>query len=89
MNHSHSLNISSYIFFLSLLITPFFLIGQNDYLKPYIPFDSCDLSTHPELKIRVWVHIIQKSPENPENLTLILSTLSKINLIGLIVYTAT
>ena len=70
MNHSHSLNISSYIFFLFAFLTPFFFKGQNDYLKPYIPFDSCDISTHPELKIRVWVHIIQKSPENPENLTL-------------------
>ena len=36
MNHSHNLIISSYIFFLFVIITPFFLKGQNDYLKPYI-----------------------------------------------------
>ena len=68
MNHSYILNISRYIF-LSILTIPFTLNSQNEYLTPYIPFDSCNLSTHPELEIRVWVHVIQKSNDNPENLT--------------------
>ena len=68
MNHSCSLNISRYLFLL-ILIIPFSLNSQNEYLTPYIPFDSCNLSTHPELEIRVWVHVIQKSNDNPENLT--------------------
>ena len=68
MYHYYKLNITKYLFLL-ILIIPFSLKSQNDYLKPYIPFDSCDLRTHPELEIRVWVHIIQKSTENPENLT--------------------
>ena len=68
MNHSCSLNISRYLFLLILTI-PFSLNSQNEYLTPYIPFDSCNLSTHPELEIRVWVHVIQKSNDNPENLT--------------------
>ncbi|MAE15001.1 MAG: hypothetical protein CL821_05370 [Crocinitomicaceae bacterium] len=68
MNHPYSLNISKYLFLL-ILIIPFSLNSQNEYLTPYIPFDSCNLSTHPELEIRVWVHVIQKSNDNPENLT--------------------
>ena len=68
MNHSYILNISRYLFLLILTI-PFSLNSQYEYLKPYIPFDSCNLSTHTELEIRVWVHVIQKSNDNPENLT--------------------
>ena len=68
MNHPYSLNISKYLFLL-ILIIPFSLISQNEYLTPYIPFDSCSLSTHPKLEIRVWAHVIQKSTDNPENLT--------------------
>ena len=66
MNHSYILNISRY-FFIDSNYT-FSLNSQYEYLKPYIP-DSCNLSTHPELEIRVWVHVIQKSNDNPENLT--------------------
>ncbi|PDH47915.1 MAG: hypothetical protein CND37_04505, partial [Bacteroidetes bacterium MED-G20] len=43
--------------------------SQNDYLKPYIPYDSCELITHPVLELRVWIHIVQKSTDHPENLT--------------------
>ena len=68
MIHSCNLKISRYLF-LVILIIPLSLNSQNDYLKPYIPYDSCELITHPVLELRVWIHIVQKSTDHPENLT--------------------
>jgi len=45
------------------------LIGQYEYLQPYIPYDSCDFNSHPIIEIKLWIHIVQKDKKNPENLT--------------------
>jgi hypothetical protein len=69
MRKNCKLNITRY-FYLFFLIVPLSINSQKDYLKQYIPFDSCDLISHPILEFRIWVHVIQKSAENPENLTI-------------------
>ncbi|MDG2343951.1 MAG: hypothetical protein P8L23_05180 [Flavobacteriales bacterium] len=51
------------------LLSPSVIFGQSSNLNQYIPFDNTHLSTHPELIIKTWVHIIQKENDNPENLT--------------------
>jgi len=43
--------------------------AQFDYLNAYIPYDSCNTTTHPILEIKTWVHIIQKSKNDPQNIT--------------------
>ena len=45
------------------------LIGQYEYLHPYIPYDSCNFDSHPIIEIKLWIHILQKDKKNPENLT--------------------
>ena len=61
------------LFFLASLIcftTNLFIIyGQNEYLKKYIPHANTSLETHPELIIKTWIHVIQKSNNEPYNLT--------------------
>ena len=47
-----------------------FANAQDDYLKPYIPYDSCDFDSHPIINIKLWIHIIQKSAKEPKNLTI-------------------
>ena len=52
-----------------LLVLPGFILGQNNHLESYIPFDTCKFSSHPVLKIKVWVHVLQQSAETPKNIT--------------------
>ena len=52
-----------------LLLLPGFILAQNNDLESYIPFDTCKFSSHPILKIKVWVHVLQQSAENPKNIT--------------------
>ena len=52
-----------------LLLLPGFILAQNNDLESYIPFDTCKFSSHPILKIKVWVHVLQQSEENPKNIT--------------------
>jgi len=52
-----------------LLLLPGFILAQNNDLESYIPFDTCKSSSHPILKIKVWVHVLQQSAENPKNIT--------------------
>ena len=47
-----------------------FANAQDDYLKPYIPYDSCDFDSHPIINIKLWIHVIQKSAKEPKNLTI-------------------
>jgi hypothetical protein len=59
--------------FKKIFLLPLFIYtvikGQNNYLNQYIPYDSCSLNSHPILEINVWVHVLQKSKETPDNLT--------------------
>ena len=45
--------------------------GQAHYenLKDYIPFENTSLETHPVITIKVHVHVIQQSENNPQNIT--------------------
>ena len=45
--------------------------GQADYenLKDYIPFENTSVETHPVITIKVHVHVIQQSENNPQNIT--------------------
>jgi hypothetical protein len=52
-----------------LLLLPGFILGQNNHLESYIPFDTCKLSCHPILEIKVWVHVLHQSAETPKNIT--------------------
>ena len=52
-----------------LLILPGFILGQNNHLENYIPFDTCKFSSHPILEIKVWVHVLQQSAETPKNIS--------------------
>ena len=52
-----------------LLLLPGLILGQNNHLESYIPFDSCKFSSHPILEIKVWVHVLQQSAETPKNIT--------------------
>ena len=52
-----------------LLLLPGFILGQNNHLESYIPFDTCKFSSHPILEIKVWVHVLQQSAETPKNIT--------------------
>jgi hypothetical protein len=52
-----------------LLLLPGLILGQNNLLESYIPFDTCKFSSHPILEIKVWVHVLQQSAENPKNIT--------------------
>ena len=52
-----------------LLILPGFILGQNNHLESYIPFDTCKFSSHPILEIKVWVHVLQQSAETPKNIS--------------------
>ena len=55
----------------SLLVCYSILInGQNDILTSYIPYDTCDLNSHPVLNIKLWIHIVQESFKNANNLTI-------------------
>ncbi len=51
-----------------LLLLPGFILGQNNHLKSYIPFDTCKFSSHPILEIKVWAHVLQQSSETPKNI---------------------
>ena len=53
--------------FLCLICISFY--SQIDYLKNYIPYDTSSYSTHPIIKIKTWIHIVQKSKIDPKNLT--------------------
>jgi len=48
-----------------------FSFGQTDYekLKDFIPFENTSLETHPIITIKVHVHVIQRSEDNPQNLS--------------------
>ncbi len=59
----------SIIVILSFQFNNFHIRTQSDYIEEYIPYDNTNLITHPELLIKTWVHIIQKSNNHPENLT--------------------
>jgi len=52
-----------------LLLLPGFMLAQNNDLESYIPFDTCKFSSHPILKIKVWVHVLHQSAEDPKNIT--------------------
>ena len=52
-----------------LLLLPGFILAQNNHIESYIPFDTCKFSSHPILEIKVWVHVLQQSAENPKNIT--------------------
>ena len=55
----------------SLLVCYSILInGQNDNLTSYIPHDTCDLDSHPVINIKLWIHIVQESFKNANNLTI-------------------
>tara|TARA_B100001287_G_scaffold226866_1_gene196694 strand:+ start:14842 stop:16185 length:1344 start_codon:yes stop_codon:yes gene_type:complete len=43
--------------------------SQFGYLNKYIPYDSLSYTTHPLVEIKIWVHVIQKNNNNPENYT--------------------
>ena len=44
-----------------------FTNGQNKNLDKYIPYEKTSYITHPEIEFKVWVHVIQKSMEDPQN----------------------
>ena len=53
--------------FLCLICISFY--SQFDYLKSYIPYDTCNFTTHPIIEFRIWVHIVQKNENDPQNFT--------------------
>jgi len=65
-NYKKLIFISSLVFFTTNL---FIIHGQNEYLDRYIPYANTSLETHPELIIKTWIHVIQKSNNEPDNLT--------------------
>ena len=58
-----------YLFLFYLTSINLLAIGQVDYLKDYIPYDTCSYNTHPILNIKTWIHVVQKSESQPENIT--------------------
>lgn len=59
-----------------LLISLIYCIALNDanaqskgILEDYIPFPESSILLHPEITIRVHVHVIQRTKEDPRNLT--------------------
>ncbi len=59
-----------YLFLFCFSFIQLFSMGQMDYLKDYIPYDTCSFDTHPVLNIKTWVHVVQKSKSQPENITI-------------------
>ena len=53
-----------------LLLTCSSFYSQYKYLNDYIPCDSCSYITHPLIEIKTWIHIMQKSEEDPQNITI-------------------
>ena len=58
-----------YIFIISTIVLTNLYHSQFDYLNKYIPYDSCSLTTHPEIEIKIWAHVIKKTNSDPENYT--------------------
>lgn len=56
---------NSFLFFL----LPSFLHGQNDSIEKYIPYSENPIEEHPEITIRVNVHIIKRYYDDPQNIT--------------------
>lgn len=52
-----------------ILLFPGFVLSQNHHYENYIPYDTCQLHSYPILEIKVWVHVLQQSVENPKNIT--------------------
>ena len=59
-----------YLFFVLNLILTISNFSQFEYLNKYIPYDYTSYTTHPVIEINLWVHVIQKHNNNPENYTL-------------------
>lgn len=56
------------LLYLFILSSP--IIGQNNKMMPYIPYENTNIATHPELTIKIKIHLVYRYKNDAQNYNL-------------------